>query len=156
MNYTAPIIADDIHEESEGFFVRIQLSFTDTGDADVFVRERDGFAFVRIVNDDCEYLLLSQSKCDCPTLLYIAIMFGFEMEVFTLEEDSGDTSVVFGKVNNDMTEVSLDVIIDFDIQTDGLMEGHCSSTVTNMSPMCIFVTAVNWLHSMFSWLCRVK
>ena len=58
-------------------------------------------------------------------------MFGFEMQDFTLEEDSGDTSVVFGKVNNDMTEVSLDVIIDFDIQSAGLMEGHCSSTVTN-------------------------
>ena len=53
MNYTAPIIGDDIHEESEGFFVRIQLSFTDTAD-DTFVRGRDGFAFIRIVNDDCE------------------------------------------------------------------------------------------------------
>ena len=89
------------------------------------------------------------SSCCCHIedvivwLFFIAIMFGFQMELFTLEEDSGDTSVVFGKVNNDTTELALDVIIDFDIQSDGLMEGHCSSTATNMSPMCIFITVCN-------------
>ena len=54
----------------------------------------------------------------------LAIMFGFQMEIFTLEEDSGDTGVVFGKVNNDMTELTLDVIIDFDLRSAGLLEGH--------------------------------
>ena len=51
-------------------------------------------------------------------------MFGFQMEIFTLGEDSGDTGVVFGKVNNDMTELTLDVIIDFDLRSAGLLEGH--------------------------------
>ena len=55
MNYTAPIIGDDIHEELEGFFVRIQFSFEDTADRDSFQIVRGGFAFVRIMNDDCEY-----------------------------------------------------------------------------------------------------
>ena len=50
-------------------------------------------------------------------------MFGFLIQVFTLEEDSGDTSVVFGKVNNDTTELTLTVIISFDFGSAGLMEG---------------------------------
>ena len=54
-------------------------------------------------------------------------MFGFQMRIFDLMEDSGDTSVVFGKVNNDTTELSLSVIIDFDITSPGLSEGHCCS-----------------------------
>ena len=46
------------------------------------------------------------------------------MQLFNLPEDSGDTSVVFGKVN-DTTELTLAVMIDFDIISAGVMEGTC-------------------------------
>ena len=55
INYTAPIIGDNIHEETEGFFVQIEFSFTDSSDNSSFIRVRNGFAFIRIVNDDCEF-----------------------------------------------------------------------------------------------------
>ena len=54
MDYTAPIIADDIHEETEGFFVQILFSFEDTADSNNFDIIREGFAFITIANDDCE------------------------------------------------------------------------------------------------------
>ena len=53
---------------------------------------------------------------------FIAITFGFQMQVFNLMEDSGDTSVVFGKVNG-TTELTLAVMIDFDSTSVGVMEG---------------------------------
>lgn len=49
----------------------------------------------------------------CITLLELT--FGFVMEAHTVNEDSGDTIVNFGKVNNQMTELNLTVMVDFDI-----------------------------------------
>ena len=58
------------------------------------------------------------------SLFFIAVTFGFQMELFNLPEDSGDTNVVFGKVN-DTTELTLAVMIDFDIVSAGVVEGTC-------------------------------
>ena len=54
----------------------------------------------------------------------LAVTFGFQTIAFTLQEDSGDTDVVFGKVNNDSTELNVSMIIAFDSISTGLMTGH--------------------------------
>ena len=56
IDFAAPIIGDDIHESTEGFFARILFAFEVDADRVLFENEieRDGFSLIRIVNDDCE------------------------------------------------------------------------------------------------------
>ena len=61
INFTAPIISDDINEATEAFFVQILFAFENENDSDIFSPAimLDGFALIRIANDDRESQVIS-------------------------------------------------------------------------------------------------
>ena len=54
---------------------------------------------------------------------FLAVTIEFELLLYELQENSGDTEIVIQKANGAETEVELVVMVDFDILSLGIMEG---------------------------------
>lgn len=69
--------------------------------------------------------MLIKYRLLCITIITFSVIFiGFEQETYMLAEGSGVTNVRFGKVMNQVTELNLTVMIDYDTLPSDVIDGN--------------------------------
>lgn len=69
--------------------------------------------------------MLIKYRLLCITIITFSVIFiGFEQETYMLDEGSGVTNVRFGKVMNQVTELNLTVMIDYDTLPSDVIDGN--------------------------------